>query len=419
MGLQFFPRGGSAHVARNLARALPAAGWEAGVLSGSARPDGDARAFYAGLQLHELDMTAALTAPDPIAADPPLHASYEDRPDAPDRWMASLTDAETEHQVSAWAAALARAGAPDADVLHLHHLTPLNAAAQRVAPHIPVVGHLHGTELEMLEGLDSEHPWRARLSEWAARCERLVVLTDSQVERAERLLGIDPERCVRVANGFDPETFTRRPLTGAARAAFWRERLGTDLPDGVAVLLYVGRFTKVKRVGLLIEAHQRARQATGVRAPLVLLGGFPGEWEGEHPAAAVARLGAEDVHLAGWHSHDALPGFLNAADAVVLASVREQFGQVLVEGMACGLPAVAVAAHGPAEIVTDSETGWLVPPDDADALAAALGEVLTDPAERARRGAAAMRVARARYAWPALAADVAQVYDSVRAPALA
>ena len=49
------------------------------------------------------------------------------------------------------------------------------------------------------------------------------------------------------------------------------------------MLLYVGRFTEVKRVPLLIEAYARARERFARRAPLVLLGGFPGEWEGEHP----------------------------------------------------------------------------------------------------------------------------------------
>jgi hypothetical protein len=95
MGLMFFPRGGSAHVARNLATALPAAGWDASIVSGSlslpGRP-GDARAFYRDLDVHPVDFTAALDAPDPLLADPPFHPSFEDRPDAPDRVFASLGD---------------------------------------------------------------------------------------------------------------------------------------------------------------------------------------------------------------------------------------------------------------------------------------------------------------------------------------
>jgi glycosyltransferase involved in cell wall biosynthesis len=182
------------------------------------------------------------------------------------------------------------------------------------------------------------------------------------------------------------------------------------------VLLYVGRFTEVKRLGLLLEAYRAAREHFATRAPLVLLGGFPGEWEGEHPFDAIRRLGVEDVFLAGWHGHEELPAFLNAADVVVLPSVREQFGQVLVEGMACGRPAIAVDAHGPADIVRPGETGWLARPDDVGTLAGALADAVNRPGERRRRGAAAREDALSRFAWPALAARVAEAYeDAIRA----
>jgi glycosyltransferase involved in cell wall biosynthesis len=93
--------------------------------------------------------------------------------------------------------------------------------------------------------------------------------------------------------------------------------------------------------------------------------------------------------------------------------VHEQFGQVLVEGMACGLPALAVDAHGPATIVDDGETGWLVPPDDEDALVEALVQVVNDEDERRRRGEAAYEAARSRYSWPSLVEGVAKVYGEV------
>ncbi|HWT25309.1 MAG TPA: glycosyltransferase family 4 protein, partial [Solirubrobacteraceae bacterium] len=272
--------------------------------------------------------------------------------------------------------------------------------------------------------------WVDRLRAWAQRCARLIVLSPSQVARAEELLGIDPDHCVLVPNGFDPRAFAPREVD---HASFWRRHLveepqgwGPDgevvgyapadlaVFDGAPVLLYVGRFTAVKRVPLLIEAYARARPGFTRRAPLVILGGYPGEWEGEHPLEAISRTGAEDVFLAGWHGHDELPAFLSAADAVVLPSVREQFGQVLVEGMACGLPVVAVNAYGPAEIVDHGETGWLVPPDDCVALANALVEAVNRPAERARRGELARDTAQARYGWPALAERVAGVYEAAR-----
>ena len=141
----------------------------------------------------------------------------------------------------------------------------------------------------------------------------------------------------------------------------------------------------------------------------MLVGGYPGEWEGEHPYDAIRATGARDVFLAGWHEHDELPGFFGAADAVVLASVREQFGSVLVEGMACGLPAIAVDRYGPAEIVRPGHTGWLVEPDDELALAGALAQAVDLPAERLRRGAGARRDVLARFAWPAIADRLAEL----------
>jgi glycosyltransferase involved in cell wall biosynthesis len=416
------------------------------VLSGSlSRPGepGDAREFYAGLDVRPLDMTRALEAADPMRADPPLHPSYEDRPSAPDRVFASLDEGEYERQVVAWCRALQSAGAARADVLHLHHLTPIHEAAARVAPGVPVVGHLHGTELLMLEAIGAAPgrwahagAWADRMRGWAAGCERVIVLSESQLARAEDVLGLDPERCVVVPNGFDPDAFHPRRVD---RAAHWRRHL-VDEPRGWApravagsvrytegdlaafadehgetpVLLYVGRFTEVKRLPLLIEAHEVARPGFARRAPLVIVGGFPDEWEGEHPFDTIRRVGAKDVFLAGWYGHDELPAFLAASDVVVLPSVREQFGQVLVEGMACGRPAIAVDAWGPADIVTHGETGWLVEPDDRVSLANALVHAVNCPTERRRRGENAAVEAREHYSWPALAGEVAAVYDAVR-----
>ena len=83
-----------------------------------------------------------------------MHPSFEDRPGAPDRVFASVDDETYEHLVEAWIGHLREAGAADADVLHLHHLTPINEAAARAFPDKPVVGHLHGTELLMLREID-------------------------------------------------------------------------------------------------------------------------------------------------------------------------------------------------------------------------------------------------------------------------
>lgn len=86
--LFFFPRGGSAQVARAFAGALPAAGWQTTLVAGSLGCQGEetnAGSFFSGLEVHAVDYTPALELPDPLAALLPFQASYEERPGAPDR----------------------------------------------------------------------------------------------------------------------------------------------------------------------------------------------------------------------------------------------------------------------------------------------------------------------------------------------
>src|SRR5712691_2951297 len=207
MGLMFFPRGGSAHVTRSLARELVGLGWKVTIVCGSLRipgRPGDAQEFFAGLDVYPVDYTASLNTEDPLRADPPMHPSYEDRPGAPDRIFAKVDDETYEHLVAAWMRALSDAGAAEADILHLNHLTPLNEAASRIAPHVPIVGHIHGTELLMLEAIAQRsasgwayaEAWAERLRRWATACQRIVLLSETQVERMTHVLPVNPDRCI-------------------------------------------------------------------------------------------------------------------------------------------------------------------------------------------------------------------------------
>ncbi len=406
---------------------------------------GNARSFYGDVRAVSFDLALAGAAPLEFAGPPgsaPLHPSYEDRPGAPDVVFAMLDDHAYERQVQAWCRELALAGAREADVLHLHHLTPINEAAARVAPRVPVVGQIHGTELLMLEHIEAgaaprwryAERWATRMRRWAAGCERLVV-TPSGVERAVTLLGVSRDRVVGLANGVDLDLFARRAID---RRAFWSDVLVEQpqgwlpgqppgsahyadaevsaLVDGVA-LLYVGRFTAIKRLDRLIAAFGRAQRDFARPAGLVLVGGHPGEWELEHPADAAVRLGVERVFLAGWQAQEHLPAFLSAAEALVLTSEHEQFGQVLVEAMACEVPAVATRSPGPSAIIEDGRTGWLVDRDDEAALCAALVQVVNDASERERRGKAARNAVRQSFSWATSAAQLATVLEDVVAEA--
>ena len=70
----------------------------------------------------------------------------------------TVGDDDYERLVAVWEEQLERAGAGDADVLHLHHLTPINEAAERRFPDVPCIGHLHGTELLMLQEIEEGPP---------------------------------------------------------------------------------------------------------------------------------------------------------------------------------------------------------------------------------------------------------------------
>ena len=440
----FFPRGGSAHTARGLAQELPDHGWQVRLVAGSRPdlgPDADAAAFYSGIDVYPVRLSESIDEVEPAGEhgpSAPMHPSYEDRPGAADRVFASLDDRQFELQVKCWRRALDAGGAGRADLLHLHHLTPLNDAAIRTQPQVPVVGQLHGTELLMLEQIADGPPpswryaerWAERIRGWANSAHRLVVAPGG-LQRAAQLLELPESKLVALPNGFRPDKFRPFPVD---RGEHWRRNLVEEpqgaLPGGPpgsvsyrdadlaplregVILTCIGRFTEVKRVPLLIRAFADAQERFEQPAALVLIGGYPGEHEGEHPAEVAAAERARNVFLAGWHSHHALPAFLNASDAIVLASVREQFGQVLVEAMACGLPAIAVESFGPRGIVEDGRTGWLVPGDDRRALAAAMVECVNNDDERQRRGKLARESALRQFSWSGIAARLAACFEEV------
>jgi glycosyltransferase involved in cell wall biosynthesis len=440
-GLFFFPRGGSAQVARALSRSLAQTGWEVTLAAGSLGQAGEqthAPTFFDGVDLVTVDYSPGRPRDE---GGVPFQPSYEDRPGAPDRVFATVDDDTYERLVGVWADALARAGAARAELLHLHHLTPANEAALRAFPAVRVVGQLHGTELAMLRAIETGAPagwqfaerWRQRMRGWARACARLIVPPGASAEVA-RLLALPRGALVELPSGVELDLFRRQPLNRMQRLAHWRrwlveQPLGWDesgnpgsvayhdndlwpFQEAEAILLYVGRYTAVKRLPLLVKAHSQALAWLGRPLPLVLVGGSPGEWEGEHPLTVARALGNRQIFLAGWRPHHELPEALNAADLLVLPSVAEAFGLVLVEAMACGLPVIAADAHGPAQLVA-AGGGWLVPADDQNALAEMLLVAASDAQERKRRGNRAHQHSRTNYGWPLIAARTVDIYDEL------
>ncbi len=456
MGLFFYPRGGSAQVVRYLSVALAKEGWQTDLATGSLGDRGaaaHARTFFGRSDAVVADYTEAARrysrGSDAMAAPVPHHPSFEDRPDVADRVFASLDDSAAEHQVAAWEGLLAGSAWQTDSVLHLHHLTPIQQAAQRCFAHTPRVTHLHGTELKFIAEAMGDPPagwehaaaWVERLRSWAAASARIICVSPHDRSLAVDLLGVDSDLVTVIPNGVDTDLFDRRPLDLRARLAHWRRWLVEDprgwdesarpgsiryvesdlgaFVDGTThapVLLFVGRFLAFKRVGLLVRAYGRARRESGVRAPLVIWGGSPGEWEGEHPHTVARDEGVEGVFFVGWRGHDELPTGLACSDVLVAPSVNEPFGQVYLEAMACGRPVVATTTGGPLSFVNvhpGEPNGWLVAPDDESALAGVIAEAAGSPGEVRSRGASAYEQIRATYSWRSLARRFISVYEDV------
>jgi glycosyltransferase involved in cell wall biosynthesis len=156
---------------------------------------------------------------------------------------------------------------------------------------------------------------------------------------------------------------------------------GTNPPDPVPadarVLLCVCRLEPQKGVDLAIRALEEIPDAH-----LVVLGEGP-------QRTKLEQLAGERVHLLGRVPDVA--AWLRRADVLVHPARWEGFGLALLEAMLASLPVVATRVSSIPEIVVDGETGLLVPPDDASALAAAVNLVLADPAGYGERGQARAR----------------------------
>jgi glycosyltransferase involved in cell wall biosynthesis len=153
-------------------------------------------------------------------------------------------------------------------------------------------------------------------------------------------------------------------------------------PPG-AHLVLVGRLAAVKGVPVLLDALARVTDIPGLR--LTLVGDGPDRAALETHARALGLSGI--VTFAGYQTSTQVAATLRDADALVLPSFAEGLPVVLMEAMATGLPVIATQIAGIPELVRDGENGRLVPPGNADALAEAIRDILTDPARAHAMGA--------------------------------
>jgi teichuronic acid biosynthesis glycosyltransferase TuaC len=252
------------------------------------------------------------------------------------------------------------------DLIHAHTVYPDGFAAAKLgkAMNRPTVVSLHGGDVNLYFRRFSGR----KQGMWAISHASAVIAASSSLRRTVvDQHGADGEKVTVIPSGVDVGRFKPMPRDEAENT------LG--LEKGLPRVLYVGAITRSKGLDDLLMAFKTLMAGTQVPVRLVLVG--EGNYEQEARLLA-QRLGLTDHLLwAGKQANAEIPMWMNACDVLVLPSLSEGFGVVLIEAMACGKPVVATACGGPEDIVTPN-TGILVPPEDEKALAQAMLDALTD-----------------------------------------
>ena len=266
----------------------------------------------------------------------------------------------------------------EADIAHAHMPYPPGEVAHLLAGRarrFVVTYHSDIVRQRVLGALYRPFLWQV------LRQARLIVASNPVYAQDSPFLRRYAEKCRIIHYGLNLERFAATPEI-EAQAAAWKARY-----EHRPLLLFVGRLRHYKGVNVLIEAMQQLPQATAL---IVGIGPLAEAWQQQAQAAGLH----DRVHFLGEQPDAAVLPLYHAADIFVLPSTNraETFGIVQLEAMACGCPVISTELGTGTSYVNQNEiTGLVVPPNDAPALAAAVRRLLSDPALRARMGAAGLQ----------------------------
>jgi glycosyltransferase involved in cell wall biosynthesis len=276
------------------------------------------------------------------------------------------------------------------DLIDAHYFYPDGIAAALLAKRLglPFTITARGSDLNQIA--DFALPRRMIL--WAARqAAGLITVCEALRDRLGEL-GIEASRVTVLRNGVDLRLF-RPHHRGQARAT-----LGLQQPT----LLSVGHLIERKGHDVVIRALPLLPDCR-----LLIVGEGPLR---RSLQALAQRVGVADrVKFIGAVAHEALPEMYSAADALVLASSREGWANVLLEAMACGTPVVASTAWGNKEVVTSPAAGVLMRSSDPEGVADATRRLLASPPQRS-----ATRRFAERFSWDATTTGQIELFEAVR-----
>jgi len=244
----------------------------------------------------------------------------------------------------------------DFDLIDAHYLYPDGVAAVLLASCLakPVVITARGTDVNLLP----RYLLPRQMILWASRRAAAVVTVARALKDRLVELGVPAMRIEVLRNGVDLQQF--RPVD----RELWRRRLGFTRPT----LLSVGNLLPLKRQDLAIRALRLLPALA-----LVIVGDGPAR--GALTALARESGVSDRVTFTGAVPQEDLVHYYGAADALVLASSREGWANVLLESMACGTPVIATRVGGNPEVISSPEAGMLLEEATPEALATAIRQL--------------------------------------------
>lgn len=337
-----------------------------------------------GSERHLLTLLPALAAAGIETAFVGLAGDGDPRP-----FYAELERAGIAHRVASVRGLRRAIASFDPDIVHTHLV------------HADVFGAVAAGRRPLVSTKHNDDPFRAgpfRFVERAVtrRARAVITITDALARFQVDRVGLPREKLTVVHYGLD------------VPPPAWADNSEVVLPESARVLLGLGRLVPQKGYDVALHAFASIRERHP-DAVLVILGEGP---ERAHLERLRQELGlGESVHLPGRAGDVA--AWLQRAELLLHPARWEGFGLVLLEAMLASLPVVATGVSAIPEIVADGVTGLLVPAGDAVALAAALGQVLDDPALARQLGEAGLGRARSDFSVERMATATAEMYRRV------
>lgn len=282
------------------------------------------------------------------------------------------------------------------DLLHVHYAVPHAVSAvlakDMIQSDIGIITTLHGTDVTIL---GHDPALRNTVKYGIDKSAITTAVSDSL--RKETMELIEPSKDIKtIYNFIDEERY--HPVD----STLLRHHLGIKKSE--KVIIHISNFRSVKRIPDLIRAFSKIVSA--VPSKLLLVGEGP---EMPRIRRLVDNLGVTD-HVLFTGKRDDLPELLSLSDVMVLPSEKEAFGLVLLEGFACGVPAVGTTAGGIPEVIEDGINGFLIPVGDPDAIARKTLQILMDSDVHEKMRENALNAVKGKFASDTIVAQYEELY---------